>query len=130
MKNANQAIVYLTNETSFKAYNKHPFDDAAPIGVYAVNNIKKDIKMSYKALLKAHLNDYMTLFNNVHLNINNAIFDTKRTTEEQLKAYSLNNENNNYLEALYFHFGRYLLISSSRTKGVPPNLYKEYGTKK
>ena len=43
-------------------------------------------------------------------------------TDEQLKLYSDENQANPELEALYFQYGRYLLISSSRTPGVPSNL--------
>ena len=42
-------------------------------------------------------------------------------TDEQLRRYA-DGEANPELEALYFQYGRYLLISSSRTIGVPANL--------
>jgi alpha-L-fucosidase 2 len=40
----------------------------------------------------------------------------------QLKKYTDENQQNPELEALYFQYGRYLLISCSRTSGVPANL--------
>ncbi|MDE5750509.1 MAG: glycoside hydrolase family 95 protein, partial [Duncaniella sp.] len=43
-------------------------------------------------------------------------------TDVQLRRYTENAEPNPDLEELYFNFGRYLLISSSRTPGVPANL--------
>ena len=43
-------------------------------------------------------------------------------TDVQLKNYTLKGQHNPELEALYFQYGRYLLISSSRTPGVPANL--------
>lgn len=42
-------------------------------------------------------------------------------TDVQLLRYA-DGESNPELEALYFQYGRYLLISSSRTEGVPANL--------
>ena len=42
-------------------------------------------------------------------------------TDERLKRYATGEEDKN-LEILYFQYGRYLLISSSRTPGVPANL--------
>jgi alpha-L-fucosidase 2 len=42
-------------------------------------------------------------------------------TNERLKRYAEGKEDKN-LEILYFQYGRYLLISSSRTPGVPANL--------
>ena len=43
-------------------------------------------------------------------------------TDVQLKRYTDLQEANPELEALYYQYGRYLLISSSRTDGVPANL--------
>ena len=43
-------------------------------------------------------------------------------TDEQLLQYTDKSQRNPELEALYFQYGRYLLISSSRTPGVPANL--------
>jgi hypothetical protein len=42
-------------------------------------------------------------------------------TDERLKQYTKGVDDKN-LEVLYFQYGRYLLISSSRTEGVPANL--------
>ena len=56
------------------------------------------------------------------MSLKGAKFDATRPTDKQLLAYSDNHESNPYLEQLYFQYGRYLLISSSRTKGVPANL--------
>ena len=45
-----------------------------------------------------------------------------RNTSDLLKAYTDDGGQNRYIEELYFQFGRYLLISCSRTPGVPANL--------
>jgi alpha-L-fucosidase 2 len=47
--------------------------------------------------------------------------DAQMTTDERLEAYTKGG-NDPGLEALYFQYGRYLLMSSSRTPGVPANL--------
>ena len=44
------------------------------------------------------------------------------TTDKQLRLYTEEGQANPDLEALYFQYGRYLLISCSRTDGVPANL--------
>jgi alpha-L-fucosidase 2 len=46
---------------------------------------------------------------------------TDLPTDERLKRYTQGADDKN-LEVLYFKYGRYLLISSSRTEGVPANL--------
>lgn len=47
---------------------------------------------------------------------------TSMPTDKQLCLYTDEQQRNPELETLYFQFGRYLLISSSRTPGVPANL--------
>ena len=77
---------------------------------------------TYDEFKQRHIADYRKLFDRVSLNLKGAKFDASRPTDQQLLAYSDNHESNPYLEQLYFQYGRYLLISSSRTKGVPANL--------
>jgi alpha-L-fucosidase 2 len=48
--------------------------------------------------------------------------DDQRPTDVQLRDYVDENRFNPALEALYFQYGRYLLISCSRTPHVPANL--------
>ena len=70
-----------------------------------------------------HKADYSRLFGRVELDL--GVTDpiiANLPTDVQLKLYSSRNVRNPELEALYFQYGRYLLISSSRTPGVPANL--------
>lgn len=73
---------------------------------------------SYEALRSAHLTDYQELFNRVSLNLN----DAKSTvpTDQLLANYDAGRDRN--LETLFFQYGRYLLISSSRAGSLPANL--------
>lgn len=122
LKNADEAIVYIVNETSFAGYDKHPFDEGLADSKLAVDYLDNVLKTSYNNILKSHIKDYRSYFKRLELSLDGAVFDSKRTTEEQLKDYTSKNEKNKYLETLYFQFGRYLVISSSRTSGVPTNL--------
>ena len=54
--------------------------------------------------------------------MSDAKYNVQNPTDKQLLSYSDENKHNPYLEMLYFQYGRYLLISSSRTNGVPANL--------
>ena len=79
-------------------------------------------KKSRAALLKAHLADYRQYFRRVSLQIRPA--DTQNAslpTPQRIKLASQDGGDPN-LAALYFNFGRYLLISSSRPGGFPANL--------
>ncbi|HET6704705.1 glycoside hydrolase family 95 protein [Amycolatopsis sp.] len=77
----------------------------------------------YHALRARHLADYTKLFDRVSLNIGQQMPDLP--TDDVLSAYrtgTLGPAGRKALEVLYFQYGRYLLISSSRAGSLPANL--------
>jgi len=82
--------------------------------------LKSVSKKSYAKLRKAHIDDYQALFNRVQLDFG-ASHAANLPTDERLKAMAKGG-NDLPLTALYFQFGRYLLISSSRPGDMPANL--------
>lgn len=122
LNNVSQATVYLVNRTSFNGYDQHPVTQGAPYREQVASDLKSALARSYNTLRARHIQDYISLFKRLQLSLAGAAYDTQRTTEQQLKDYTLQHQNNPYLETLYFQFGRYLLIASSRTAGVPANL--------
>ena len=122
LKDVSEAIIYLINETSYNGFDKHPVKEGAPY----IENVADDAwhlaNFTYDEFKQRHIADYKKLFDRVSLSLKGAKFDATRPTDRQLLAYNDNHESNPYLEQLYFQYGRYLLISSSRTKGVPANL--------
>jgi alpha-L-fucosidase 2 len=76
----------------------------------------------YKQLLDRHISDYQSLFNRVDLNLGESATDVSAmTTVKRLVAYKRGGVDP-YLEKLFFQYGRYLLISSSRPGSLPANL--------
>ncbi len=75
---------------------------------------------SFDALRAAHVADYQTLFRRVSLELG-GVEAAAYPTDERLKAVA-GGTSDPALEALYFQFARYLLISSSRPGGLPANL--------
>ena len=82
----------------------------------------------YEQLYKNHQADYTELFDRVTLDIGGSV-DTSVTTDVLLDDYKENYmygkkdaDYSKYLETLYYQYGRYLLISSSREGGLPANL--------
>ena len=76
----------------------------------------------YADLRAAHVADYTRYFNRVDLALGAADpAAAQRTTPRRLAAFYAG-EADPALAALYFNFGRYLLISSSRPGGLPANL--------
>ena len=87
-----------------------------------VRQIAEASKKPYGKLLAEHVKDYQALFNRVALNLG-ATSDAQSSlpTDKRLLSYAKNG-NDPELNALYFQFGRYLLISSSRPGSLPANL--------
>lgn len=76
--------------------------------------------ISYKELLDEHVKDHQQLFHRVKLDLgrNEA---ASLPTDERLKRIKSGNADPQLI-TLYFQYGRYLLIGSSRPGGLPANL--------
>lgn len=125
---ASQLIIYLFNETSFNGADKHPVTEGAPYLETVEDEAWNAYNMTFDQLRSRHIADYRRLFGKFSLELGNARPDDTRTTERQLLDYTTQGGNNPYLEQLYVQFGRYLLISCSRTKNVPANLQGLWST--
>lgn len=120
VKNGTEAIIILSTETSFNGFDKNPATQGVNDDSSAEENMKKAWVKAFSEIKKSHILDYRSFFNRVNLNLGKTLAPDL-PTNERLKRYAEGGEDKN-LEVLYFQFGRYLLISSSRTKGVPANL--------
>ncbi|MHA4845008.1 glycoside hydrolase family 95 protein [Flavitalea antarctica] len=81
--------------------------------------IEKASVKSYEELLDRHRKDYQNLFGRVNFDLGSEV--SMLTTDLLLKNYR-QGKIDHYLEELYFQYGRYLLICSSRPGTLPPNL--------
>ncbi len=90
-----------------------------PIATAAVRAARSS---TYDKLLRYHIADYQSYFERCRVKFASADNNTSKiTTPERLSRYA-RGEKDAHLPALYFNFGRYLLISSSRPGGLPANL--------
>ena len=117
-----EATIYLVNETSFNGFDKHPAKEGADYINKATDEAWHLVNCTWEEIRERHIRDYRQFFSRVELALDGAKYDSQRTTAQQLKDYTDKGEKNPYLETLYFQYGRYLLISCSRTPGVPANL--------
>ena len=122
LQGVTEAIIYLVNETSYNGFDKHPVKEGAPYLEKVTDDAWHLANYTYPEFKQRHIADYQNIFNRTSFTLKVAKFDSKRTTEQQLYDYTEKNEKNPYLESLYFQYGRYLLISCSRTPGIPANL--------
>lgn len=79
---------------------------------------------TYEQLLQDHINDYQALFERMDLHLEGQDMDTDYVDlpiDQRLERLKAGNDDPE-LVSLYFQFGRYLLISSSRPGSLPANL--------
>ncbi|MDZ4709028.1 MAG: glycoside hydrolase N-terminal domain-containing protein [Saprospiraceae bacterium] len=120
LSGATEAIIYITISTSFNGFDKNPVTQGLDDKALAAEKLKKAFAKTYPQIKQAHILDYQKYFKRVSLNLGKTNAPDL-PTDERLRRYAKGAEDKN-LEVLYFQFGRYLLISSSRTLGVPANL--------
>ena len=120
---AQEVILYIVNESSFNGFSKHPVSEGAPYLENAANDIWHTQNYTYQQFYDRHLADYKAFYDRVKIRLSKETGMPGTTcTDVLLKDYTDHGGHSRYLEELYFQFGRYLLISCSRTPGVPANL--------
>ena len=122
IKDATEIVILISAATSFNGFDKCPDSEGKDEKKLAEDYLAAAVSKSYESLLKDHLKDFHHFFNRVSFYLNES--ETNKTgiaTDKRLEDYFKGEKDSN-LEMLFFQYGRYLLISSSRTKEVPANL--------
>ncbi|OAX51043.1 glycoside hydrolase family 95 protein [Paenibacillus sp. AD87] len=120
IQGADQVIFYLTAATAFEGYDVMPVKDGVLLDQECREVITKAMAYGMKALRERHVMDHETLFSRVSIDLG-ASANEELPTDERLQAYQAG-ANDPGLEALYFQYGRYLLMGSSREGSQPANL--------
>lgn len=126
IEGADEVVFLVTADTDYQI-NFNP-DFSNPRTYVGVNPeettaqwIDEAVKQGYEALFQSHYADYATLFNRVNLSLMQSSDFRDMPITQRLNRYR-NGQKDFYLEQLYYQFGRYLLISSSRPGNLPANL--------
>ena len=124
VKGADEVVILLTADTDYAPnYNPDFNDPKAYVGVNpeltTTQWLKKACKKSFNKLFNEHYKDYAALYNRVKFNLNGP--SSAKPTNERLADYR-KGEKDSGLETLYYQYGRYLLIASSRPGNLPANL--------
>lgn len=115
---ADAALIIITAATNFQGFaGRRTADELAT----SASDLRKAAAKSFQQLRSAHIADYQHYFNRVRLTLPVNAETARLTTPARLRAVA-SGANDPALAALYFQFGRYLLISSSRPGGLPANL--------
>ncbi|MBL8241087.1 MAG: glycoside hydrolase family 95 protein [Bryobacterales bacterium] len=115
VENARAVTLYVSAATGFNGFDKAPDAAALPRALERLGQRK-----AYNQLRAAHTRDHQRLFRRVALNIGNPAL-AALPTGERLEAFKKDPSDDGLL-ALYFQYGRYLLIASSRPGTQPANL--------
>lgn len=120
VKGASEVVIYVDAATSFNGFDKCPDKDGKDEKKIVEERLANSSNKNYDQLKTNHAADYKKYFNRVALTINGDPTNDL-PTDKRLDAYTKGGIDV-ALEIMYFQFGRYLLISSSRTPGIPANL--------
>ena len=118
VQNADEIVLMLTASTNYK--QEYPNYLGTDPKVTTLDQLNKVASKSYATLLKNHTNDYFAIFGKVSLNLSDNSPDTI-PTDVRLKNQIINPDDL-HLQEIYFQYGRYLLIASSREGTLPANL--------
>lgn len=121
VRNADEVVIYLSEATSFNGFNKSPGLEGKDPSIEAKANLQRAVQQSFQSLRTKHIADYQSLFNRVKLNLGENTEADKLPTDERLKHFG-KTQHDNALQVLYYQFGRYLMIASSRPGSRPTNL--------
>jgi alpha-L-fucosidase 2 len=111
---ADSVTLLFSNATSFKNYRDISGDALGTAKQY----LERAERKTYDQLLQRHLEDFHSLFSRVELHLGDS--ESAEPTDQRIQEFAKTDDP--ALVALYFEYGRYLLISSSRPGGQPANL--------
>ncbi|WP_286895162.1 MULTISPECIES: glycoside hydrolase family 95 protein [Sphingobacterium] len=109
VKESDEVVILISTSTNMlDTYYEKTVDDL----------LAKAKKNSFNKLKQQHTASYQTKFNRVELNL--GVQDQVATTPSRLAHFQSGKDQ--ALAALYFQFGRYLMISGTNEKSLPLNL--------
>ncbi|UFH55411.1 glycoside hydrolase N-terminal domain-containing protein [Spirosoma sp. KNUC1025] len=115
---ATEVVLLLSAATSFNGFDKCPDKEGKNEIQLVENYLNGAARKPYESLKQAHKTDYQSYFNRVSLTLAGTQ-EANRPTDERLRQYATGGQDLG-LERLYYQYGRYLLISSSRPAGSGP----------
>jgi alpha-L-fucosidase 2 len=116
---ATTLILTINAGTGFRSYDVAPDLPLAAVVAETAQTLDVSAHKAYDAMRVAHVREHQARFRRVTLSLGPDL-DEKLPTDQRLAAYAQTRDSQ--LLALYFHYGRYLLIASSRPGTQPANL--------
>lgn len=113
---ANEVTIYVNIATNFNSYKDLSGNEIARTEA----DLQKALPKPYATLLNEHVANFQSFFNRVKLDLGSNPVAEQKPTDVRLDEFRTNNDPT--FASLYFQYGRYLLISSSKIGGQPANL--------
>ncbi len=121
--NATAFTILLTAATGYRGFQLKPDTPLEQITAKVRSQLDSAAEKSFEMLRAGHVNDHQQLFRRVSLTLDPSVPSSSsgaQPTDRRLKDFAVSPDPS--LLALYFQYGRYLLISSSRPGSQPANL--------
>ncbi|MBI9017668.1 MAG: glycoside hydrolase family 95 protein [Phycisphaerae bacterium] len=120
LRNCDSAVLLLSASTSFNGFDKSPAKNGKDEIATAKKIIEDAGKRSYSSLKESHIADYTKIFDRLTIELGDGNFQDMAISERIHQDYQGHNDPD--IAELFYQFGRYLLISSSRRGTQPANL--------
>ncbi|MFC1497601.1 glycoside hydrolase N-terminal domain-containing protein [Verrucomicrobiota bacterium] len=126
VRNARSVIMYQVARTDYAGPDGQRGEDPRSAGIKHLAGFKA---ADYEKIKQRHIADYQQLFNRVDLRFGPENKElVKMTIEDRMELHAKDPSKDMSYPALVYNFGRYLLISSCREGGLPPNLQGIWAT--
>ena len=119
VQGADEVVLRLCAATSFNGFDRSPGREGKAPGPIAAGQLRAATGKAFAALRDAHVADHRALFDRVSLEIAPTSPPKDLPTDERVATLGGKDPS---LVQLFFQYGRYLLIASSRPGGQPANL--------
>lgn len=121
VKNAKEAVLYISTATGFNGYDKMPDTDRKAAAAKCKKTLE-NLKDSYETIRDRHVSDYMSLYGRQDISLGEESGeDTDRLVKKAKKG-----EVETALAELFYKFGKYMTIQGSRKGGQALNLQGQW----
>ncbi|MBW7457619.1 glycoside hydrolase family 95 protein, partial [Paenibacillus sepulcri] len=119
VSDADSVTLFFGAATSFQGFDRIPSVEGRNPAVITKEQLSAAMIKSYEELLKSHVDDYRRLFDRVDIHLGNSSAAASVPTDRRIEEFGAADP---ALVELLFHYGRYLMIASSRQDSQPANL--------
>jgi alpha-L-fucosidase 2 len=117
---AREVVLLLSAATSFNGFERHPVSEGRDPIALASDHRRRSARTSFDTMKRSHVADHRALLERVELHLGPAVVNPEELpTDQRVERHGAADP---HLVELFFQYGRYLLIASSRPGTQPANL--------